>query len=66
MVSYWLKEIKDKYKIQVKFIRCGNAGENKKLDLKKSVMQKDWASILNTQQQGPLNRMHMWKEPFQL
>ena len=32
MVSSWLKGIKDKYKIHVKFIRCDNAGENKKLE----------------------------------
>ena len=30
MVSSWLKGIKDKYKIHVKFNRCDNAGENKK------------------------------------
>ena len=34
MVSSWLKGLKDKYKIQVKFIRCDNAGENKKLEEK--------------------------------
>ena len=45
MVSSWLKGIKDKYKIQVKFIRCDNPGENTKLE--ESVMQKDWASFLN-------------------
>ena len=32
LVSSWLKGIKDKYLIQVKFIRCDNAGENKKLE----------------------------------
>ena len=32
MVNSWLKNIKDKYKIQVKFIRCDNARENKKLE----------------------------------
>ena len=34
MVSSWLKGIKDKYKIHVKFIRCDNAGENKRLEEK--------------------------------
>ena len=34
MVRSWIKGIKDKYKIQVKFIRCDNAGENKKLEEK--------------------------------
>ena len=32
MISSWLKGLKDKYKIQVKFIHCDNAGENKKLE----------------------------------
>ena len=32
MVSSWLKGIKDKCKIQVKFIRHDNVGENKKLE----------------------------------
>ena len=26
MISSWLKELKDKYKIQVKFKHCDNAG----------------------------------------
>ena len=43
MVSSWLKGIKDKYKICVKFIICDNAGENKKLE--ENVMQKVWASF---------------------
>ena len=34
MISSWLKGVKDKYKIQVKFIRCDNAEENKKLEEK--------------------------------
>ena len=34
MVTSWLKGLKDKYKIQVKFICCDNAGENKKLEEK--------------------------------
>ena len=64
MVISWLKGLKNKYKIQVKFIRCDNAGENKKVV--KSMIQKDWALFLNIQQQGPLNRIPMWREPFQL
>ena len=34
MISSWLKGLKDKYKIQVKFIHCDNAGGNKKLEEK--------------------------------
>ena len=34
MLSSWLKGLKDKYKIQVNFILCDNAGENKKLEEK--------------------------------
>ena len=43
MVSSWLKGLKDKYNIQVKFICCDNAGENKKLE--ENVMQIDWAYL---------------------
>ena len=32
MVSSWLKGLKDKHNIQVKFIQCNNTGENKKLE----------------------------------
>ena len=34
MVSSWLKGLNDKYKIQVLFIQCDNAGENRKLEEK--------------------------------
>ena len=34
MISSWLKGLRDKYKMPVKFICCGNAGENKKLEEK--------------------------------
>ena len=34
MDSSWLMGLKFKYKIQVKFIHCDNAGENKKLEEK--------------------------------
>ena len=37
MISLSLKGLKDKYKIQVKFICCDNAGENKKLKEKCNV-----------------------------
>ena len=37
MISSWLKGLKDKYKIQVKFIQCDNARENKKLEEKCNV-----------------------------
>ena len=57
MVSSWLKGLKISKEIQVKFICCDNAGENKILE--GNVMQMDWALSLNIQQQGPLNRMHM-------
>ena len=32
MASSWLKGLKDNYNIQVKFLCCDNAGENKKLE----------------------------------
>ena len=63
MISSWLKGLKDKYKIQVKFIHCDNAGENK--NLKKNAMLMDWALSLSIQQLVHLHRMHMWKDPFQ-
>ena len=34
MFSSWLKWLKDKYKIEVNFIHCDNAGEKKKLEEK--------------------------------
>ena len=34
IISSWLKGLKDKYKIQIKFIHCDNARENKKLEEK--------------------------------
>ena len=34
MVSSWLKGLKEKYKIQVKYIHCDNAGKIKKLEEK--------------------------------
>ena len=34
MISSWLRGLEDKYKIQVKFICCDNARENKKLEEK--------------------------------
>ena len=34
MISSWLKGLRDKYKMQVKFKCCGNAGENMKLEEK--------------------------------
>ena len=40
MISSWIKGLKDKYKIQVNFIHCNNARENKKLE-EKNVMWKD-------------------------
>ena len=63
MISSWLKGLKDKYKMQIKFIHCNNADKTR--NLKKSVMQKDWALLLNTLQQAHLNKIHMLREPFQ-
>ena len=40
MISSWIKGLKDKCKIQVNFIHCNNARENKKLE-EKNVMWKD-------------------------
>ena len=37
MISSWLKGLKEKYKIQVTFILCNDAGENKKLEEKCNV-----------------------------
>ena len=34
MISSWLKGLKDKYQIQINFIHCYNAGENKQLEEK--------------------------------
>ena len=34
MISSWLRGLKDKYRIQVKFICCDNARENKRLEEK--------------------------------
>ena len=48
MASSWSKGLKDKYKIQVKFKRKGVMLERIR-NLKKSMMQKDWASFLNIQ-----------------
>ena len=63
MVSSWLKSLKDKYNIQVKFIHCDNAGENKKLEGKCNA---DGLGIIFVfTATGTLNRMHMSKGPFQ-
>ena len=62
MVSSWLKGLKDKYNIQVKLFVVIMLEKTR--NLKKNVMQTDWALSLNTQQQGPLNRRHLWKGPF--
>ena len=64
MISSWLKGLRDKYTMQVKFIHCDNAGKIR--DLKKNAMLMDWALSLSIQQLVHLNRMHMWKGPFQL
>ena len=63
MISSWLKGLKDKHRIQVKFIHCDSAGENKKLEEKCMLM--DWALSLSIQQLVHHNRMHRWKEPSQ-
>ena len=64
MISSWLKGLRDKYKMQVKFIHSDNAGEIR--NLKKNAMLMDWALSLSIQQLVHINRMHMWKGPFQL
>ena len=38
MISSWLRRMKDHYEIQVKFICCNNATENKKLEEKCNVV----------------------------
>ena len=62
MVNSWLKGLKDKYNIQVKFIRCYNAGENKKLEGKCDA--NGLGISFEYTATGTLNRMHMWKGPF--
>ena len=34
MICSWIKGMKDKYKIQMKFMHCDNMGENMKLEEK--------------------------------
>ena len=62
MISSWLKGLRDKYKMQVKYVCCDNAGENKKLQEKCNA---DGLGII-FEYMVHLNRMHMWKGPFQL
>ena len=64
MISSWLKGLRDKYKMQVKFICCDHA--EKKRNLKKNAMLMDWALSSSIQQLVHLNRIHTWKGPFQL
>ena len=63
MISSWLKGCKDKYNIQVKFIHCDNARENKKLGEK--FHTDELGIIFEYTATETLNRMHLWKVPFQ-
>ena len=57
MISSWLKGLSNKYKMQVTFIHCDNAGENKKLEEKCIADGLDIS--LSIQQLLHLNKMHM-------
>jgi hypothetical protein len=48
-----IKHLKEKERIEVKMLRCDNAGENK--SAKNHVKVRVWVSLLNTPPQTPLN-----------
>ena len=50
-----IKALKARHKIQVKIIRCDNAGENKVLE--ESQTRMSWGLFLNIQPQGHHSRM---------
>ena len=63
MISSWLKGLKDKYKIQVKFIHCDNDGEYKKLEEKCNF--DGLGIIFEYTTTGTPQQDAMWKGPFQ-
>ena len=56
----WIKPLKARHEIQVKIVRCDNAGENK--SWKESQTRMNWGLFLNIQPQGHPSRMEWWKE----
>ena len=52
----WIKALKARHKIQVKIIRCDNAGENKVLE-KESQTRKSWGLFLSILPQEHHSRM---------
>ena len=63
MISSWSKGLKDMYNIQVQFFAVIMLERTS--NLKKNAMLMDWALSLSIQLLVHLNRMHMWKGPFQ-
>ena len=56
----WIKPLKATHEIQVKIIRCNNAGENKVLETE--LNKNDLGIILNIQPREHHSRMEWWKE----
>ena len=56
----WIKALKARHKIQVKIIRCDNAGENKVLERESG--KNELGLLLSIQPQGHHSRMEWWKE----
>ena len=56
----WINSLKARHKIQVKIIRCDNAGDNN--DLEESHPRINWGLFLSTQTQELHSRMEWWRE----
>ena len=56
----WIKALKARHKIQVKIIRCDNAGGIR--SWKESQTRMSWGIFLSIQPQGHHSRMEWWKE----
>ena len=56
----WIRALKARHGIQVKIIRCDNAGENKALQTESD--KNNLGIILNLQPQEHHNKMEWWKE----
>ena len=57
----WIKALKARHKIQVKIIRCDNAGEDKVLQ-RESQTRMSWGLFLIIQPQEHHTRMEWWRE----
>ena len=57
----WIKALKARHKIQVKIIRCDNAGENEVLQ-RESQTRMSWGLFLIIQPQELHTRMEWWRE----